>query len=636
MAYRITLILLLLFVLFPKQVLAQGNSYITIVNPQRIAPYTKDPVESFTAEYAEIEKRSLPATWPVTYDVLLHKNFVKTLKNLDSKQELGIFLEVTPSFAKNANVIYNQTNSWHRANSLFTTGYKQQDRIKLIDTVFRKFNDTFGYYPTSVGAWYIDSFSLEYMQKKYQITASINMSDQYDLDGYQLWGTPWSTPYYPSKINAATPGDLDVLMLRWAPREPLNGYQTNSNIINPHGTGLTPSLFSLQDFATINLPLSYFTNLLKVYAMKNPHNEFGHAVIGLEGELEPTIYASLYASVLNMASAMQNKNEVKILTMKDFAKWYKKNVSENIHIIESSDLANNSAEKVAYWIQTPHYRVGLVSDLKNDTTKIVDFRTYQKDFEEPFLKSPNKQFTLSMNLPYVIDSVIEPQSVWDLGIGAVKNIGNHTLTFEKGEIKFTKDTIVFPKNIIFPSHIKSSKYTTLSKNSLLTTSPFPVKKEGNMYIDFSLKIPFTIARRLPVFIAEHLPRIYFPIPQFYTISQSEMDALKVLKSLPSGKVLVYSRDCLDCAYETRFKPAAMAGKKGYVKKYSGKKIYEDLKFSTAKSSKVAKNELIAKDITYVYLSKYEDYIEPLPYIPKDLELERVFENANAEIWRVAQ
>lgn len=633
MAYRITLLLLLFLVLFPKQVLAQNNSYISIVNPQRIAPYTKDPVKSFTAEYFEIEKRSLPATWPVTYDVLLHENFVRALKNLDSKQELGLFLEVTPSFAKDANVIYNQTNSWHRANSLFTTGYRQQDRVKLIDTVFKKFKDTFGYYPTSVGAWYIDSFSLEYMQKKYKITASINMSDQYDLDGYQLWGSPWSTPYYPSKINAAAPGDLDVLMLRWAPREPLNGYQTHSNIANPHGTGLTPSLFSLQDFATINLPLSYFTNLLKVYAIKKPYNEFGHAVIGLEGELEPTVYASFYASVLNVASKMQNKNEVKIVTMKDFAKWYKNNVSENIHIIESSDLVNG-VDETAYWVQTPHYRIGFVSNAKTNTTKIVDLRMYQKNFEEPFLKSPNKQFTLSMNLPYIIDSVIEPQSAWDLGIGAVKNTGNNILTFNKGEIRFTKDTIIFPKNIVFPNHVTTSKYATLSKTSLLTASPFPVGKKGSVHVDFSVKIPFTITRRLPIFIAEYLPKIYFPIPQLYTISQSEMDALKVLESLPDGKVLTYNRDCLDCAYETRFKPAAMAGKKEYVEKYSGKKIYEDLKFSTARSSKEAKNELMKKNITYVYLSNYEDYIEPLPYIPEDLGLERVYENANAKIWKV--
>lgn len=633
MAYKIIFALfLLVFFVFPKPIsgheghIHTDNSFVTIVNPQRISEYTKDYLTSFKAQLHEVEIRELSATWPVTYDVLTKKDFVEALKNMDDNQELGIFLEVTPDFAKAANVKYNESDSWHRANSLFTTGYTQKDRIKLIDIVFRKFKDEFGYYPTSVGAWYIDAYSLGYMQKTYGITSTINMSDQYDLDGYQLWGTPWSVPYYPSKINAAIPGDLKVLVLRWAARDPLNGYLKT--------TDREPSLFSLQDYGLFGLPYTYYESLLKTFALKSPHNAYGHVTVGLEGDLSLDLYQNMFSTQLNILKNLENQGLVQVMTMQDFAKWHNKNVSKvNIHVIESQDLTGKTNQR-AFWIQTQYYRLGLMHNPEDSQTQILDLRIYPQDLEEPFYASPNKQFNLSINLPYVIDSVIEPDFSWSLDIGAVKNTGKDTLTFTKGSLRFTEKEIIFPEDTRFPNQIKNSPYVFVSGNVLQPNLNFPIKKEGQTYMDYSYDIPFTIKRRLPLFIADALPKVYFPIPQFHTISQTEMDALKVLKDLPEGKVLTYDRDCLDCSFQTKFKPASMAGKKGYVKKYSDKDIIEDLKFSTVKTSLEAKKELENKNVTYVYLSKYEDYIESLPYLPQDLGLSKVYENANAEIWKI--
>src|SRR3989338_3425895 len=125
-----------LILLLPIWVSAQdngNNQFITLVNPVRISVYTKDPVQSLTSQYFEINKRNLPASWLFTYDVLENKEVTIFAKQMDQKQDLGIFLEVTPNFAKNASVIYNKTDSWHRSNSVFLSGYTQEDRKRLID-----------------------------------------------------------------------------------------------------------------------------------------------------------------------------------------------------------------------------------------------------------------------------------------------------------------------------------------------------------------------------------------------------------------------------------------------------------------------------------------------------------------------
>ena len=645
-------LLFFVFQLFITKAQAAENSYVTIVNPQRIAEYTTDYMASFQAEKDEIISRNLPATWPVTYDVLLRADFVKELRALPENQELGLFLEIGEKISADAGVVYNKSDSWHRANSLFLSGYTQSERKKLIDVYFSKFKKEFGYYPKSVGAWWVDAYSLDYMHEKYKITGVLGMSDQYNLDGYSLWGTWWSVPYYPSKFNAALPAQteknkLEVVTQRWAPREPLNGYAAKTTLEYEHKSEVTPSLFSLQDYGTLGLPDSYFSQLLKTYAVKQPYNQFGHAVIGLEGDLKPLDYSTYFAQRLDIVKALENSNNITILTMGQFSSWYMKtfpNLSPS-HIVESSNLLATDSKR-ATWIQTPSYRLGIVSDPEADESKIIDYRSYNELLPEPYLVSPNNNFSLSINLPFIIDSVILPTSVKNTQLGMLKTITANTISFNKGDLLINNKSLTFPDNSL-----------------RLTESKIP--KEGIVINDFSLTIPFAIKHRLPfpiepvliggIILAAAIISLFkkrvvvllfgfvlilgigsvilLPGSTFY-ISPTEMDGLKVLKQMPEGKILVYDKDCFDCVYQTKYKPAAMAGKKAYVGQLSGKKTDVNMSFVVAKTSSDARKILKDKGITYVYLSRYEDYIESLPYLPQDLNLERVYENANTEIYKI--
>ena len=592
---------------------AENNSFITIVNPQRISVYNKDYLGSFKAQVKEIESKGLPATWPVTYDVLTRNDFVEYLKKLGQDQELGIFLEVTPSFTKAADVIYHQTSSWHYATSLFLSGYKQEDRKKLIDTVFKKFKETFGYYPKSVGAWWVDSYSLSYMKQKYGITGTLNVSDQYDLDNYQVWGTWWSVPYYPSKINAAVPAQdkeekIDVVTFRWAARDPLNGYANDLKKL--------PSLFSLQDYSPF-ASASYFKDLLELYSFQKPYNQFGHVTVGIEGDLTPGIYESQFANHLEIIKTLLDEGKVQVLSMKDFSSWYRNSFPDAspIHIISSDDLVGQNKKSI--WINSPLYRINLVYNTETRDTKILDFRAYYKNFEVPFYNTPNKQIVFSINLPYIIDSVIDPSSKATFNLGELKEINSEKLVFEKGEITFQKDKIEFPKNLNIPNFPNFN-------------SAFPIPQSGILIKDYFLRIPFALKHRLHL----NFPNIPFPFAQTYYVSQTEIDGLTVLKRMASGNVLVYDKDCLKCTFSSQFKPAAAAGVESYVSKYSSKPVAQDISFLLAKNSVDAKKILKDKKIKYVYLARYESYVESLPYSPEDLGLERIYRNANAEIWKV--
>ena len=272
-----------IFLLSSTKVVAEGNNnFITVVNPVRISSYTKNPAESLRNEYAVIRQRSLPATWLLTFDALDNKEILSVVKKMDDGQEFGIFLEVTKNFSDKAGINYNNTGFWHHAASVFLSGYTQDERRLLIDTVFEKFKDIFGYYPASVGSWWTDSYSLSYIKEKYGIIANLVCSDQFSTDGYQIWGQPWQVPYYPSKYHSAVSASslavkLDVVNLQWAPRDPLNGYYS--------------SLFSTQDYLMTekNLDINYFEKLIRLYTDQK-ENGLGQITIGLEADLNPEGY----------------------------------------------------------------------------------------------------------------------------------------------------------------------------------------------------------------------------------------------------------------------------------------------------------------------------------------------------------
>ncbi|MEK7095303.1 MAG: hypothetical protein AAB917_01445, partial [Patescibacteria group bacterium] len=260
----------LLVSLFVPKIAYAGDQFITIVNPVRISHYNSDPGASLASQYGVISDLDLPSTWLLTYDALNNMDVVGQTKKFSRDQEFGLILEVTPNFASDSKIKYKQTGSWHFGSSVFLTGYTQEERKLLIDTIFSKFKDTFGFYPKSVGAWWIDSWSLKYMKDKYGIISTLGCADQFATDNYQLWGQYWSTPFYPSASHAGVPAStsqskIGIVTLQWAARHPRDGYES--------------SLYSTQDYFTLpeKQTTKYFDQLLDIYL--NTKNDFSQITV---------------------------------------------------------------------------------------------------------------------------------------------------------------------------------------------------------------------------------------------------------------------------------------------------------------------------------------------------------------------
>lgn len=668
--FLILTLCLILSLISPKKSFATGsdsdNQFITIVNPIRVSRYTKNLQSSFIAQYQETQKRNLPATWLLTYDVLENQGIISELSKIDTSYELGIFFEVTPNFASKAQIEYNKTDSWHRAHALFLSGYKREDRDKLIDTVFEKFKLTFGYYPKSVGAWWIDSYSLDYMQQKYNIIANLGLADQFATDGYQVWGQFWSTPFIPNKFHAGIPAKnsdekINLVTIEWAPRDPLNGY------------GLNPANnYSTQDYLTINLTDDYFSKLLDLYSSKN-FNQFGQITIGLETDLDPTSYHGNYARWLDIA---KDKN-VKFLTMSDFANWYLNNYQITPpHTIVTDDLLGS--QRKAIWYQSPFYRVGMSYDGKHNISEIFDFRIYPGNFEEPHNISPNRQLNLYINLPSVLDKAGNPNDKWVISekkLTDIKKDGKDLIIkFEDEEIRFTENNILLRNIKSLPSHLRTSPILKINNwFPNITLNPqekYFIPQGGKIFRGLSIEARYFLNRpkvalltKIIVLLAllalyllarSKLTKrakfiiisffiavtstggfgLYYSNSQKFEVSQSEADALSHLAVLPYGKVVVYDDGCLICTWQTKHPPPTFANNRGYVQTISKKPILYNLKIFTAKTRQEGREELKNLAAKYIYVTKFEEYQEILPFSPGDYFIDMVYENANAQIWKI--
>ena len=478
----IFLISLFFFTLFfgcGQTTLAASNNFVSIVNPIRGRDFFegKQIVEPVIGQMEVLKRNSAAATWLVRFDALSIPEVINVLKTAPSNHEVGLFLEVTDSWTNQSGVKYHKTQSWHFPGSIFLTGYSQDDRNKLIDKAFESFRNTFGYYPKSVGAWWIDGYSLEYMQKKYGITNAMIVADQYSTDNYQIWGQYFSTPYYPDKDRVINPAQseenkIPVVITQWAPRDPVNGY----------GKGVEESTYSVQanDYIDFhNLGINYFSKLVDLYTNQK-FNQFGQLIVGLENSYDWDKYKGEYEKEVKLLVDKQKQGRLSIVTLSGFANFYKTNFPKLSpeHLIIAEDPLGT--DKKAIWFMNPYYRAAFY--INDDGNSFKDIRQYIEGDEELCLKEACESLNFATSATRVLDYVTFGHR-WVIDEGKIKGLKVER-SGEKYVVIYTneannKRTIEFlPRDISIDGKISSIDVAILNS----TFNKPEEKKSGNQLI----------------------------------------------------------------------------------------------------------------------------------------------------------
>lgn len=463
------LLFVFVFLFWATPAMAQTSKNSVIVNPIRGQDFWAYPygiLDTPKGQYAELTRLNLPATWLVRYDALVNPEVQTFLKSLSKNQETGLFMEVTPSFAKDAGVTYHQSASWHYPESIFLTGYSVEERHKLIDTAFEKYKSIFGAYPKSVGAWWIDAGSLQYMRDKYQIEANMDVADQYSTDHYQIWGQYFSVPFYPSKNNALMPAQspeakIGVVTIQWATRDPYNSY----------GNGAGESTYSVQpnDYVLHKLGIDYFKKLLAIYPQ---------VTVGIENDFDWKVFGAEYTRQLEAIRGTQ------VTTMADYAKSYKQQnpgISPNV-LISADDPLGTSAKVV--WYHNDKYRVGLFYGPYG--VAIRDLRQFNDSAPESCLRAACAELNFSQTSQKVLDEVTYGTR-WLLDEGKITNFkvtpkGNEVVVTYTNQGGVNRTIRFLPNDIEVDGRIQPVSFAILSAAS----TPDQKDKMGTEgYVQFS-------------------------------------------------------------------------------------------------------------------------------------------------------
>jgi len=198
----------------------------------RIDWITEDVLYETVVEQIKIMKAyQLRGTFLLQYDALMDARYQKLLKELPAGMfEIGAWWEIPQPLVENSGYTWRGRFPWDwHADVGFATGYPPEERERLVDTYMADFKKIFGYYPKSVGSWFIDAHTLQYTYERYDIVASCNCKDQVGTDGYTMWGGYWNQGYYPSKKNAYMPAQnaenqIPVPIFRMLGSDPIHQY----------------------------------------------------------------------------------------------------------------------------------------------------------------------------------------------------------------------------------------------------------------------------------------------------------------------------------------------------------------------------------------------------------------------------
>ena len=387
---------------FPKPASAGEPRIVNIYNFIRNSDYrlndSRQILYETTRNQIELLKTyHLPATWALQYDALMNPRYQRLLKEqLGPDDEIAAWWEIPQPLVEKAGLTWRGQHEWDpTANVGFAPGYTPEERRKLVDVYMADFKSVFGRYPRTVGSWFIDEVTLEYLADKYRIVASCNCKDQIGTDFYTLWGGYWNQAYYPSRLNAYMPaqtraGQINVPVFRMLGSDPI--YQ--------HGT--TPGLISLEPVyhdGGGGMPkwVDWFMDNL----VHRPSLAFGYTQAGQENSFGWESMKRGLTNQVALFAALAKAGSIRVETLEQTGEWFKRQypLTPATAVVALDDW-KDQGHKTA-WYDSRFYRLNVFWN--REDFFIRDIHTFDERLVASTHERPLKETSLTYETLPIVD-----------------------------------------------------------------------------------------------------------------------------------------------------------------------------------------------------------------------------------------
>ncbi len=350
----------------------------------RIDWITEEVLYDTVAEQIKsMKKHQLKGTFLLQYDALIDIKYQKLLKSLPADQfELGAWWEIPQPLVEQSGYKWRGRFRWDwHADVGFATGYSPAEREKLVDTYMAKFKKIFGYYPKSVGSWFIDAHTLKYMHDKYGIIASCNCKDQVGTDGYTMWGGYWNQAYYPSKKNAYMPAQnaenqIPVPIFRMLGSDPIHQYDQGLGTNHQRVISLEPVY--PKSGGDEKWCQWYFDEFVNGASMG-----YAYTQVGQENSFTWKRMGEAYEMQMPMIARMKAEGKVVVKTLGEAGQWFKDHyeVTPPTSVTALNDISNKNLKTV--WFNSRFYRANLLWE--KGTLRFRDIHVFDEKVASDYL-----------------------------------------------------------------------------------------------------------------------------------------------------------------------------------------------------------------------------------------------------------
>jgi len=339
--------------------------------------------ETVVAQVEILKKHKLEGTFLLQYDALMDSKYQQLLKGLPADSfEIGAWWEIPQPLVEKAGYKWRGRYPWDwHANVGFATGYTPEEREKLVDVYMGDFKQIFGYYPKSVGSWFIDAHTLKYMHQKYGIVASSNCKDQVGTDGYSMWGGYWNQAYYPSKKNAYMPAQnaenqIPVPIFRMLGSDPVRQYDNGLGTKKQNVISLEPVY--PESGGNADWVSWYFKQFVEGECM-----EYAYVQAGQENSFTWDRISKGYEIQMPLIAKLRDEKKVKVETLAESGEWfrekYKTTPATSITVIEDLKGSNNKT----VWFNSRFFRMNLLWE--ENTLRFRDIHLFNEDLASEYL-----------------------------------------------------------------------------------------------------------------------------------------------------------------------------------------------------------------------------------------------------------
>ena len=343
----------------------------------------------FLFQQEAAHKNGLKTTIQITYASLFSSEIINIAKEHHKKygDEIGLSLLGLPC---------KEFRAKYKTEDFCIWMFSDKEKEEIIDDVFGKFFDAFGFYPESTGSYFLDSYTINYIKKKYpSVKCAIATCWEEGPKAYHTCNNSWYTfmdggpwnPWIPSIVNSHCPAsskedDSGIVAIPHLSRDLLACFDGNGSNFGTHPQNVLRGMIYYDDNGSIEYP--YLYNLIDQYRHLSKYNDgysynmmfVGPGWLNHAGRWECPyeVLAKSYMDGCEYYGNLKKEGKLIDLTMSEFADVYRK-LHPDYKRGECAlwkDILYGS-NKEYFWYASPYYRLCL--DF-NQGGAVIDLRPY--------------------------------------------------------------------------------------------------------------------------------------------------------------------------------------------------------------------------------------------------------------------